>query len=368
MRSDARPAAATALLGLVLVLVAGAFDAEPLWVPGVAFLVLPAAAVAYVRASAAGVTVRRVLTARRVVEDEPLEVVLEVEAGRLPLPTGTLTDPLLAAPVPLPAGHRRTRARVHARFARRGRRRLPAPAAVLRDPLGLATRTVAATGDDEVLVLPRVEPVRTLAGGGEHGRTRRAGRAAVAAEVELDGVREHREGTPASRIYWPALARRAGMMERRLRAESDTRPLVVLDARGVSDPSDDLDAAVRATASVARSLAAGGGCAVLLPGDRRATDLDASLGGWPHLHARLAVVAAGQRPNISGVASRVGPVVYVAATVPARTPAVLSHAPANGRTLVVPGSIPGRRAAFTVAGCTGYELEAAGSRVAVGAA
>ncbi len=367
MRSDARPAAATALLGLVLVLVAGAFDAEPLWVPGVAFLVLPAAAVAYVRASAAGVTVRRVLTARRVVEDEPLEVVLEVEAGRLPLPTGALTDPLLAVPVPLPAGQRRARARVHTRFARRGRRRLPAPAAVLRDPLGLVTRTVGAAGDDEVLVLPRVEAVRALAGGGEHGRTRRAGRAAVAAEVELDGVREHRVGTPASRIYWPALARGAGLMERRLRATSDTRPLVVLDARGTTGPvSDELDAAVRACASLAHSLAQRGGCAVLVPGDRRATELDATLAGWPHLHARLALVAPGQRPSLSGVATRQGPVLYVAARAPARTPAALTHAPAAGRVLVVPGALAGRRPAFAVAGCHGYELE--GSRGTVAAA
>ncbi len=362
------PALLTAALGLLLVLVAGAFDAEPLWVPGVVFLVLPGVALAWVGLGARGVRVERELSARRVVEEEPLEVRLEVRAGRLPLPTGSLVSPLLDDVVPLAPGRRRVGARVAVRFARRGRRRFGPPVAVLRDPLGLVTREVpGAAGDDEVLVLPRIEAVRALGAGGSGGR-RRAGRPGAAAEVEFDGVREFREGTPASRIYWPARARRAGMMERRRRAASDTRPLVVLDARGVSDPSDDLDAAVRATASVARSLAAGGGCAVLLPGDRRATDLDASLGGWPHLHARLAVVAAGQRPNISGVASRVGPVVYVAATVPARTPAVLSHAPANGRTLVVPGSIPGRRAAFTVAGCTGYELEAAGSRVAVGAA
>jgi uncharacterized protein (DUF58 family) len=363
-----RPALATAALGLLLVLVAGAFDAEPLWVPGVVFLVLPAVAIAWVGLAARGVRVERTLSVRRVTEEEPLEVRLEVRAGMLPLPTGALVEPLLDEVVPLRPGRRRVGARVQVRFARRGRRHFAAPRAVLRDPLGLVTRSVAgAGGEDEVLVLPRVEAVRALASGGEGGR-RRPGRPGAAAEVEFDGVREHREGTPASRIYWPALARRAGLMERRLRAESDTRPLVVLDARGVGDPSDDLDAAVRATASLARSLAGEGGCAVLLPGDKRPTDLDASLGGWPHLHARLALVTAGQRPSMSGVASRVGPVVYVAARVPGRTPAVLSHAPANGRTLVVPGSIPGRRPVLTVAGCTGYELEAAGARLTAGAA
>jgi uncharacterized protein (DUF58 family) len=365
VRSDARPAAGAAALGLALVLVAGAFDAEPLWVPGVAFVALALGALAYVRASARGIAVERTLTARRVVEDEPLEVVIEVRAGRLPLPTGALADPLLGDPAPLPAGRRQVRVRVHARFARRGRRRLQAPVVLARDPLGLVTRAVPATGVDEVLVLPRVEGVRALRAGGESGRTRRAGRAPVAAEVELDGVREHRPGTPASRIYWPALARGAGLMERRLRATTDTRPLVLLDTRGVAGAeAADLDAAVRACASLARSLAVSGGCAVLLPGDRRATELDATLAGWPHLHARLALVAAGQRPSLSGVATRQGPVLYVAARAPGRTPAALTHAPAAGRVLVVPGVLAGRRPAFAVAGCHGYELEGARGTVA----
>jgi uncharacterized protein (DUF58 family) len=49
-----------------------------------------------------------------------------------------------------------------------------------------------------------------------------------------------------------------------------------------------LDAAVRACASLAVALAKAGGCGVMLPGDRRPTTLDASLGGWTHLHARMA--------------------------------------------------------------------------------
>jgi len=362
-----RPALVTVALGLALGIVAGTFDAEPLWTPAVAFAALGGAAAAWIAASARGVTVTREIGARRVVEDEPLDVRIEVRAGRLPLPTGALVEPLLSEPVPLRPGRRRLGVRVQARFGRRGRRDLAAPVAVLRDPLGLATRPVAAADRAEVLVLPRVHPVRALAEGGGSGGRR--GRPAAAAETELDGVREHRPGTPASRIYWPALARGAGLMERRLRAESDTRPLVVLDARGVgAAEEDDLDRAVRATASLARSLAEAGGCAVLLPGDRRPTDLDAALGGWPHLHARLALVAAGERPSLSGVATRSGPVLYVAARAPARTPSALTHAPANGRTLVVPGHLPGRRPAFTVAGCTGYALEAGRAGTAVPAA
>jgi uncharacterized protein (DUF58 family) len=227
---------------------------------------------------------------------------------------------------------------------------------VIRDPLALAERVVHGTETDEVLVLPRVEPVHSMRGGDAHGSERRRGRPAMAAEVELDGVREHRPGTPASRIYWPALARGAGLMERRLRSESDATPLIVLDARAPAQP-EDLDAAVRAVASLAVALAKDGGVGVLLPGDRRPTVLDEGLGGWAHLHARLALVPEGGRASLSGVASRVGPVLYVAARAPGRSPRALEHAPAAGRTIVVPGTLPNRRPAFTVAGCTGYDLE-----------
>ena len=352
-----RPALATAGLGLVLVLAAGTFDAEPLYVPGLAFLLLAGGAALWISASARRVRIRRSLGARRVVEEEQLTVLLDVSSARLPFATGTVNDALLTDPVPLAAGRRRQRVRISARFGTRGRRALTAPEVVLRDPLGLATRTVRATaGDDEVLVLPRIEPVRAVGGGEEDGRRPR-GRPAIAAEVELDGVRELRAGTPASRIYWPALARGAGLMERRLRAESDSTPLVVLDARGTADQEEGLNAAVRACASLAVALAKSGGCSVLLPGDRRATALDPTLAGWPHLHARLALVVPGGRPSLSGVAGRSGLVVYVAGRVPGRAPQALEHAPAAGRVLVVPGAMAGRRATFSVAGCTGYAIE-----------
>ena len=47
-----RPAAATALLGIGLLLVAATFDAEPLYVPGVGFLLLAALSAAWVAAGA----------------------------------------------------------------------------------------------------------------------------------------------------------------------------------------------------------------------------------------------------------------------------------------------------------------------------
>jgi uncharacterized protein (DUF58 family) len=351
-----RPAAATALLGLVLALTAAVFDAEPLYVPGVAFIVLAALSVTWVVAGSRGLRVSRTVSARRVLEEQPVEIVIRVQAGSLALPAGLIEDPLLPSPAPIASGRRYARVHIDARFARRGRKRLVAPSVIVRDPFGLATRAVQGGGEAEVLVLPRVERVVTPPGQGDGtGTAARRGRPSVAAEVDLDGLRPHRPGAPASRMYWPALARTGELMERRLRADADTRPLVVLDPRSAAG-DDALDQAVRATASLCVHLARQGGCALLLPGDRRPTSLEPTLAAWEHAHARLAVVTGASGPNLAGLASRRGPVYYVAAYIPARPPRALSHAPGGGRVLVVPGAMPGRRALFTVAGCTAYEL------------
>ena len=79
-----RPAAGTALLGLVLILVAATFDAEPLYVPGVAFVVLAGGAVAWVWVGARGVRVTRKVAAHRALEEEPVEIDLVVRAGAGP--------------------------------------------------------------------------------------------------------------------------------------------------------------------------------------------------------------------------------------------------------------------------------------------
>ena len=118
---------------------------------------------------------------------------------------------------------------------------------------------------------PRTEPVRWLTAAGRRRFELPDGDAAseAFAAVDLDGLRPYRPGTPASRIHWPALARGAGLIERRLQADGDTRPLIVLDTRGSGD-LELLDAAVRAAASLTLELARGGGCGLLLPGEQRA--------------------------------------------------------------------------------------------------
>ena len=124
-----RSALGCAALGTLLLVVAGTFDAEPLYVTGAALLLLGAGAAAWIGLGAWGATVRRTIGKRSVHEEEPLSVLIEAERGRLPLPPGWIDEPLLPDPVRFQAGRRTTRVRVEIRFGRRGRRKLAPPAA-----------------------------------------------------------------------------------------------------------------------------------------------------------------------------------------------------------------------------------------------
>ena len=194
-----RSALGCALLGLLLLLVAGAFDAEPFYVTGSALLVLGPGA-RWIGVGAWGATVHRPLGARSVVEEEPLGCGSRPSPGACRCLPGTSTsrccpaDPGVGRPPPLPAADRGD-------VRRRGRRVLEPPTLVLRDPLGLAQRTITGPEPDEVLVLPRTLPVRAAAGGERPGA--RAALLTSAAETEIDGLRPHLEGSPASRIHWP---------------------------------------------------------------------------------------------------------------------------------------------------------------------
>ena len=358
-----RSAFGCAALGLALLLVAGTFDAEPFYVTGVALALLGAGAALWITAGAWGASVHRELSRRSVVEEETLVVRVEAVAGRFPLPPGFIDEPLLREPVQINAGRRRSRVRIEATFVRRGRRTLAPPALVLRDPLGLAQRSITAGKTDEILVLPRTFPVRVATGGGESSNAHARALLTAAAETELDGLRPHVEGTPASRIHWQALARGSGLMDRKMVAEADARPLVVLDPRAPTD-RDALDAAVRAAASLVRHFARTSGVGLLLPGDRRATTIESDLHNWPAAHVRLALLDSDHGPALSAAQNRRGLIVYVAARVIDRAPRGLGRTP-GGLILVVPGQIAARRPVLEVAGCNGYLGTRAGSGAAL---
>ena len=284
----------------------------------------------------------------------------------LPPPGGELLEPLLGWPVPV-GGRWSRRVRINVRFSRRGRRPLEPATLVIRDPLGLSVRELTGAVGDEVLVLPRTEPVVAAGSGAGSGASPHSGDGArlrpriegSAAELEIDGLRPYREGAPASRIHWPSVARSGEMLERRLVADLDSAPLVVLDASR-PESEEALDAAVRAAASLCLELARSGGCAVLLPGERRPVSIAPDLGAWPHTHARLAVVDPGPAVAPAGRAPRSGGIFWVSAAAARRPPRALARLAAGARYFVSPTPLPGYRTAFTVAGCSGQLLDRSG--------
>jgi uncharacterized protein (DUF58 family) len=356
---------ATAALGVALCLAGGTFDTVSLYVPGVALFAIAVGSTAWVLLSATGARIVRQAGPARVVEDEPYPLRIEVTAGMLPPPGGELIEPLLGWPVPI-AGRWSRRVRINVRFSRRGRRVLEPGRLVIRDPLRLYSRELVDKGGEEVLVLPRIEPV-TAPGGGGAGAGEQGGQGidpgvmgrrldASLAELEIDGLRPYRDGAPASRIHWPTVARRGEMLERRLVAELDSAPLIVMDPSAASG-EEELDMAVRAGASLCVHLARAGGCAILLPGERRPIEIAHDMGAWPAIHVRLALMEPGPPPSSASLGPRGGAVIWVTGADLRRAPRALERLPAGARLLVSPTALPGVKPIFEVAGCTGCQVE-----------
>jgi uncharacterized protein (DUF58 family) len=358
-----RGAATAAGLGVALALVGLGFGLPSLVVAGLGMAGLAGIAVAWVELSLPRRLIR-VPGPPRVVEDEPFEFRVQMEGGRVPPPAGELTDTVLSEPLSL-GSHWRRPVITEVSIAGRGRHRLRPSRLEIRDPLGLHVRTVESDDPGELLVLPRVEPV-VAAGGGAGGARASAlaglesGTAASqidarAIELEVDGLRAYRDGSPASRIHWPAVARTGELIERHLVAGADAAPLVVLDAHQPADHAA-LDAAVRATASLCAHLATRGGCAALLPDDRRPTEIEPDMRAWPQVHARLALIEATSGPPALIRSLRSGEVYLVSARPGAGIPPSL-RAGTGARYLVTPADSWKGSAAFTVAGCVGRRVD-----------
>ena len=371
MKRVAPGAAAVALAGVALLLVALTFDAAPLFVPAVALVAArrarprpgsglrpgrPGRAPAGRRARGRGASRSR---------PGSRSAVARRAAG------AELRDPLAGARWMLGCALRRARtgasvrvvAASRARAARRfSRRRCRARSARAGPVERVECRPAAASCS--CCRAPSASP-----GCAEARRRRPAIRPTAArrepfAATEVDGLRPYRPGTPASRIHWPALARGAGLLERRLRADGDTRPLVVLDARGSGAGAELLDAAVRAAASLALELARRGGCELLLPGERRSITSGRDLAAWPAAHALLALVEGGAARASAG--ARAAPAASARCSTwspTARPPAPRRAGTAGSVSSLVAARGARRRAgrttAFEVSGCRGFVLGAA---------
>jgi uncharacterized protein (DUF58 family) len=359
----------TAALAVALLIAGGAFDSPSLYVPGVALAALAGAALAWGRLASRGARVERLPGPAAVAEGQPYPVRLRVRAGLVP-PRGEVRDPLLPRPLPLAIrdGARSRTAELlldgEARFAGRGRQRLDPPRLVVRDPLRLFDRRLEGGGGGEVLVLPRIEPVRAgRSAGGEdaeaaHGPIEGSGSGpAPPRDTDVEGLRPYRKGSPASRIHWPAVARHGDLIERRLASGGEGRPLVVLDAERPASPAA-LDRAVRAAASLCVHLARNGGCALLVGGASRPLPIDFKLRGWRRAHVHLALVEPGD--GVRGI-RRLGDR-QTTFWVTAEEPRAASRMGIDARAafLVTPSPPAGGRSSFTVAGCHGRPLAAGG--------
>jgi uncharacterized protein (DUF58 family) len=360
------PGALTAVgLGVALIAAGLGFGSPSLLVPGVGLSVLGAVSYAWVELA----TPRRLVRdpgPTRIVEGEPFALRIKTYGARVPPPTAELTDAVLRKPLSLGP---RWRGRVDTTVWIRGRgRRLLGPTRLeIRDPLGLRVRSVESDDPGELLVLPRIEPLllasanaggigaSTIAGLEEGVATRQLDARAI--ELEVDGLRAYRDGTPASRIHWPAVARTGELIERRLISGSESSPLVALDtSRPASEGA--LDAAVRAAGSLCVHLAERGGCAALLSGQQRAVEIEPDMRGWPALHSRLAIIGPATAPPVLSRVLRSGTVFWVTAHERPVIPPALRGGGGASRFLVAPAEGPAPGAAFTVAGCAGWRIGA----------
>jgi uncharacterized protein (DUF58 family) len=366
----------TAALGLCLCLLGGVFAASALYVPGIALLLLAAASFAVTRVPAWGGGIERVAAPGRhhrvvgpwetVLEGDTVELELRVR-GRLARRVGVVHR------WPGDGGSRvalrgRGVTALSARVEGRGVHVLGPSTLVLADPFGIERRELASASTD-LLVLPRVDPLEARSVARLVGAERAARARRDVSGSDADGLRPYRPGAPAARIHWPAVARTGTLLERRFSAEADARPLIVLDARNPATPQA-LDDCVRAVASLCVALAAGpaprggaSGCAVLLPGDRRARTIDSELDGWPELHVRLALLQPGGHVARS-VAERSAIVLWASAA--ARADVRLPTRTGALRYLVTPFPRAGRPVELTVSGCSVQPLP--GSERAGGAA
>jgi uncharacterized protein (DUF58 family) len=329
-------------VGLCLCVLAGAFGAPALFIPGIALILLVPGTRLWVRCASWRARLQRSPQSLVVEEGQRLTLTLVVNrpwllgrGGELaPLPGAEFAPPRVRPGRPL---------HVDVTARRRGAHVLGASQLRFRDPFAISERTVS-SATTELLVLPRPEripaaAIARLAGVPEAGTFQHE------SWGEVDGLRAAGPGTRAARIHWLSVARTGTLMERRLAPEPDASPMVVLDAR---EPADEqaLDLAVRAATSLALAFARHGGCSLLLPGEHHPHRVDPQLRGWRQLHARLALVAPGTLAWTQ--AARASLVVLVSA---AARPRLVGSGKTPAGYLATPFPSSERRVLFEVAGC-----------------
>lgn len=283
--------------GVAALLAARGFGTAALAPLGVGFVVLVAGAIVLTAFAARGVDATRVLRPARPRAGEPAEATVTVRGGRAALTAMHLLEweadaglAALGAQRAVRAGNGVTRIVIPA--AQRGDHVLPPLTLRVGDSLGLAVavRRVGPAAE-RVLVVPEALPsadTTSALGGRDRGRLTLAGEDVSS----LEGLREYRPGDALSRVHWGQSAKRGRLHTKVFRPEDGGGRIatVLLDVSPQAAASpEDRELAVVAAASVARSVATGGGRAVsvgLWVGDEGAVRESP----WPEAESRLARV------------------------------------------------------------------------------
>ncbi len=235
---------------------------------------------------------QRLVVARRIGHHEVVEgtpLTLEFEVGGLSgLPAGVEMLCRCGEWHPLALGMNTVRWTLD----RPGRHAIEPSPLRIKDDLGVFTKTMLVGHPDEILVLPAPAPIAPYA---------RRGAMDAAHDPEPDGIRPYVRGTPMSRIHWKSAARGGELMERAFSPARDHLPLVVVDTTNAPSGAA-VDWAARTAAGHVLALARGGGCRLLLPGDRSAITLMDPVAHWPAVHRRLASLGKGS--PAAGISAR----------------------------------------------------------------
>jgi uncharacterized protein (DUF58 family) len=124
------------------------------------------------------------------------------------------------------------------------------------DPFGMCELGRSFTGNDHVIVVPRIWPLTTLTGGGTWGGAgdSLARAAAVSGEDDI-ATREYREGDDLRRVHWRSTAKRGELMVRREEQPRQMRASVLLDTRASGHRGEGAASSFEWAVSAASSVA-----------------------------------------------------------------------------------------------------------------
>jgi uncharacterized protein (DUF58 family) len=279
-----RRAGALLLGAAALVAAAGALASPALFALAVGMVVVTVAAGVSVLLAAHRLTITRSVLQPEAREDKAIGVRFQVQGlGRLLLP--------LRVEAQVDAGDwillDNRGGTLELMVGRRGAWELAPSRLRLRDAFGIFEWSVLAGEPEPLLILPAPDlsvPVPSSSGAWNGD-----------GDLDPDGLQPYVPGTPIGRIHWPALARGAGLQQRRLAPPPTGLPLVLVDTTGAGDPRA-VDWAARTAAGVILRLAGAGGCRVLLPGDQLATTVTDTTASWRGVHRRLALLGPADPP------------------------------------------------------------------------